>query len=75
MAIRIKIDPVERFTAAIVRNDLSLPEQRKEIVAFVSEGIAEGDQANARIRSLVTCQRRQGRHPRCRPFLFPDSDS
>lgn len=53
MALRVKIDPVERFTEASVRADLALPEQKREVAAFVSEGIAEADQTNARILGRV----------------------
>ncbi len=53
MALSIKIDPVERFTEVDVRNDLSLPEQRASVAAYVQDGIAEAKATNARVLGRV----------------------
>lgn len=53
MALKIKIDPVEKFSAISVRNDLTLPEQKRELAAFVSDEIADADQANQRILGRI----------------------
>jgi hypothetical protein len=53
MALKIKIDPVERFTEAMVRADLSNQQQKKEIADFVRAGIAEADQTNQRVLGRI----------------------
>jgi hypothetical protein len=53
MALTIKIDPVERFTEAIIRNDLSLPEQRKAAADFAREGLEEAKQINRSVLGRV----------------------
>jgi hypothetical protein len=50
MALSIKIDPVEKITEVDVANDISLPEQRKEVASFVQAGI---DEAKAQNRSIL----------------------
>lgn len=53
VAVKIKVDPIERVTAASIRADLSLPEQKKAAADFARAGIAEADQINARILGRV----------------------
>lgn len=48
MALRVKIDPVERDIAAIISRDLSRAEQQKAAGAFAREGI-ERDKAHNRM--------------------------
>jgi len=50
MALTIKIDPIEKFTEVDVRNDISLPEQRRATAEFVQAGI---DEAKATNRSVL----------------------
>jgi hypothetical protein len=49
MAVRVKIDPVDREIAAMVRSDLSRGEQAKAAAQFAREGFQEADQNNALI--------------------------
>ncbi len=51
MAVKIRIDPVERVTEATVRGDLAL--QAKAAGEFARDGIAEADQINQRILGRV----------------------
>lgn len=53
MALKIKIDPIERVTAASIRSDLDLPEQRRAAGEFARQGIAEADQVNRRVLGRV----------------------
>lgn len=53
MALKIKIDPVERATEASVRADLSLPEQRRAAAQFAQEGLNEAKEINRRILGRV----------------------
>lgn len=53
MAVRIKIDPVEKFTEAAIRADLSLPEQRAAAAQFAQEGLDEAKQINANILGRI----------------------
>ena len=48
--LTIKIDPVEKFTEVDVRNDISLPEQKASVAAYVQAGI---DEAKAKNRSVL----------------------
>jgi len=50
MALSIKIDPVEMVTEVDVRNDISLPEQKASVAAYVQAGI---DEAKATNRSIL----------------------
>lgn len=53
MALTTKIDPVERITAVDVRNDISLPEQRRSVAAFVQAGIDEAKATNRKVFGAV----------------------
>ncbi len=53
MAVRVKIDPVERSVEAIVRADLDAAAKGRELADFVAEGIAEADAANAAVLGQV----------------------
>jgi hypothetical protein len=53
MALRIKIDPVERFTQVTIRKDLSDAAKGRDIAAFVRDGIAEGDAVNQRVLGRI----------------------
>jgi hypothetical protein len=49
MAVKAKIDPVEKVTAATLRADMTAPEQRRAAADFVRVGIAEADSINRQI--------------------------
>jgi hypothetical protein len=51
--LEIKIDPVEKFTELDVRNDISLPEQRKAAADFVRAGIEEAKNTNRLVLGRV----------------------
>lgn len=65
MAIRARIDPVEKITTAQLLATLSEPEQRRAAAEFVRQGIAEADGINQRILGripprTITVDGRQG---------------
>jgi hypothetical protein len=53
MAVSIKIDPVEKLTVAAIRNDLALPEQRREAADFARAGLLEAQQVNRSILGRI----------------------
>jgi hypothetical protein len=53
MALSIKIDPVEKFTEVDVRNDISLPEQKASVAAYVQAGIDEAKATNQSVLGRV----------------------
>ncbi len=53
MAVRVKIDPVERVTEAAIRADLSRPDQQRAAAQFARDGIADADAINRRILGRV----------------------
>ncbi len=53
MSLTIKIDPIEKFTAIDVRNDISLPEQKAEVAQFVQADIDDAKATNQSILGRV----------------------
>ncbi len=53
MALSIKIDPVEKFTAVDVRDDISDSEQRAAVAAFVQDGISAAKEQNRSVLGRV----------------------
>jgi hypothetical protein len=51
--LTIKIDPVEKFTEVDVRNDISLPEQKASVAAYVQAGIDEAKNTNRLVLGRV----------------------
>lgn len=65
MAVRVKIDPIERVTTASLLATLSLPEQKAAAADFVRANIAEADAINKRVLGrmpprTITVDGRQG---------------
>lgn len=53
MAVRVKVDPIERVTTASILSTLSLPEQKKAAADFVRGNIAEADNINKLVLGRV----------------------
>lgn len=53
MALRVKIDPIERVTTATLRADLSLPEQKAAAAAFARQGIEDAKAHNKRVLGAI----------------------
>lgn len=53
MALSIRIDPVEKFTEASLRADLSLPEQRQAAAQFARDGLEDAKKTNRSILGRV----------------------
>jgi hypothetical protein len=53
MVVRIKIDPVERITEAMIRADLVLPAQKKAAADFARAGLEDAKESNRLILGRV----------------------
>lgn len=53
MALRVKIDPIERVTAATLRADLSRPEQKAAAALLARQGIDEAKEINRRVLGRI----------------------